>query len=848
MFGAKWETVRKWVERFEATGDVRDACRPGRPSKGLMLSLARLVIQRGVQKRFTCKKIAATVKTKLDIDVTAETIRGPTAAISTPTPLSAASPRSQRTADRAYWRAPLDRRPGRIVVAMGVGGFQKWMAARYPSAYVSMADTRVDHLYLDMSSLLHTVMRNSKTMDDFSGALFVRLNFILQVCKPTKSVVLAMDGPAPLAKLLTQRSRRKKSAKADQRASLPGGGARKKGSRAKAPANQKSKLSKQALTPGTPFISDVQRALEFFICQKLASRAWGDLEFELLGCAVEGEGELKIIERLAARVDDPADNHAILGGDSDLLLMALVAARPNLSVISDTQAIFAGRTPYMSDVAEAMRTHGLMAFSTDALRQVWQRAPESRDFAKTPEGLSELTLDFTTLSIVAGGNDYLSSVMDVRNLRTFTSADNGTRRNIWDQYLAHRADTGCGPLVQRSPAEDGAGGSEWGCWTAPLAVNLPALLAVMRASRGLQGFAPKASHTDFLPRHERGQTYLKGLAWCLNMYITGRCHDYRFVYHGTGPCIADFEMLASPEGGESQGSGGEEDSVPPLLVPLEAIKARWGLPPAEPLGSRDLPGRPLRPHVFALALMPASCYELAPSPLQHLLRPGSPVADIFRECVLCERLSGQLSDNNRRMIHMRKMRLEAEDALEEAEGKGEAEQAELAELERVLDQLTNTQREVERERAAHVRATHPYKPFPIRRLEQAVLSVPEAGFEGPDAELLSFGFSYSFVAEEAANGSQAAYNPPPPPVRKWSPLQLRRGLHIKREMVQEGGVCHDAPERGVARSSTRGPGRTAARASSSAYCSIHMLPRCRLPRHPRLLFAQHRAPTCVRRL
>eukprot|EP00873_Tetraselmis_striata_P001237 jgi/Tetstr1/421501/TSEL_012449.t1 len=21
MFGAKWETVRKWVERFEATGD-----------------------------------------------------------------------------------------------------------------------------------------------------------------------------------------------------------------------------------------------------------------------------------------------------------------------------------------------------------------------------------------------------------------------------------------------------------------------------------------------------------------------------------------------------------------------------------------------------------------------------------------------------------------------------------------------------------------------------------------------------------------------------------------------------------------------------------------------------------
>ena len=46
-------------------------------------------------------------------------------------------------------------------------------------------------------------------------------------------------------------------------------------------------MSKQALTPGTPFMLEVQSILEFFICQRLCSRRWGGVEFELLGCTVE---------------------------------------------------------------------------------------------------------------------------------------------------------------------------------------------------------------------------------------------------------------------------------------------------------------------------------------------------------------------------------------------------------------------------------------------------------------------------------------------------------------------------------------------------------------------------------
>jgi 5'-3' exonuclease len=45
----------------------------------------------------------------------------------------------------------------------------------------------------------------------FHTLLHQRLDAILQLTNPRKSVMLAIDGPAPLAKLMTQRERRKVS-------------------------------------------------------------------------------------------------------------------------------------------------------------------------------------------------------------------------------------------------------------------------------------------------------------------------------------------------------------------------------------------------------------------------------------------------------------------------------------------------------------------------------------------------------------------------------------------------------------------------------------------------------------
>ena len=52
-------------------------------------------------------------------------------------------------------------------------------------------------------------MLAANTWPHFHRELHKRLSTILRLTKPRKTVMLAVDGPAPLAKLITQRDRRK---------------------------------------------------------------------------------------------------------------------------------------------------------------------------------------------------------------------------------------------------------------------------------------------------------------------------------------------------------------------------------------------------------------------------------------------------------------------------------------------------------------------------------------------------------------------------------------------------------------------------------------------------------------
>jgi 5'-3' exonuclease len=152
------------------------------------------------------------------------------------------------------------------------------------------------------------------------------LDAILRLTQPRKSIMLAIDGPAPLAKLVTQRSRRKvRPTSAPEARSLHGGdsklllllqhnsppdasaafslaaaisrceqktfsseerrkdtqgdaaaAAASKGSKAERKGRRRADkvVSSTALTPGTPFMHDVCVSCSYYICARLSQQRW----------------------------------------------------------------------------------------------------------------------------------------------------------------------------------------------------------------------------------------------------------------------------------------------------------------------------------------------------------------------------------------------------------------------------------------------------------------------------------------------------------------------------------------------------------------------------------------------
>lgn len=95
----------------------------------------------------------------------------------------------------------------------GVVGLNKFFRRRGSHAWQPASTTKsviVDHLCIDMNQILHSSVRskNSPTLLQCIRRIYQEIDNILRSASPTKSLVLVFDGPAPFAKLQTQRSRR----------------------------------------------------------------------------------------------------------------------------------------------------------------------------------------------------------------------------------------------------------------------------------------------------------------------------------------------------------------------------------------------------------------------------------------------------------------------------------------------------------------------------------------------------------------------------------------------------------------------------------------------------------------
>ncbi len=221
----------------------------------------------------------------------------------------------------------------------GIKGFRAWFQDQFPNA-VSIVDVSehpdtFDHVLIDMNQILHTVLRRSRNTEQATKLLMIELDILVQRCKPSLSLVLAVDGSAAAAKLATQRKRRysilkntkfklKHSAKLRMN----------KHKRAKRLRNYKAELRSLQLTPGTQCMQTLESAILYWAWQRLQnlgkpySKLLPNVRIYISSSQVPGEGEIKLLEWInnyrSLLSKKPGQSIALVGGDADLLLEAMV--------------------------------------------------------------------------------------------------------------------------------------------------------------------------------------------------------------------------------------------------------------------------------------------------------------------------------------------------------------------------------------------------------------------------------------------------------------------------------------------------------------------------------------------
>ncbi|EOD37797.1 hypothetical protein EMIHUDRAFT_225049 [Emiliania huxleyi CCMP1516] len=184
-----------------------------------------------------------------------------------------------------------------------------------------------DNLYLDMNGIIHPCA--------MFVLIFEYIDRIFSVIRPRKLLYLAIDGPAPRAKMNQQRSRRFKAAKerAEKAAVEEELNAELRAAGREPPSSEGGGFDSNVITPGTAFMARAR----IHSCE-----AWRGIKVILSDATVPGEGEHKIMEHIRdqRRLDgyEPNSRHVIHGLDADLIMLALATHEPHFTILREAQA------------------------------------------------------------------------------------------------------------------------------------------------------------------------------------------------------------------------------------------------------------------------------------------------------------------------------------------------------------------------------------------------------------------------------------------------------------------------------------------------------------------------------
>ncbi|KAH7320318.1 hypothetical protein B0I35DRAFT_451128 [Stachybotrys elegans] len=267
---------------------------------------------------------------------------------------------------------------------MGIPAAFRWLSKKYPkiispviedqpivmegAGTIPVDTTRpnpngeeFDNLYLDMNGIVHPCSHPEDRPapadeEEMMLEIFRYTERVVNMVRPRKILMIAVDGVAPRAKMNQQRSRRFRSAQDAKEKEIEkqellklmkqqNGGT--------LPAESLETVVKKAfdsnsITPGTPFMDILAVSLRYWCQYKLnTDPGWAKLKIIISDATVPGEGEHKIMafvrSQRASPDHDPNTRHVIYGLDADLIMLGLATHEPHFRVLREDVFFQEGR-------------------------------------------------------------------------------------------------------------------------------------------------------------------------------------------------------------------------------------------------------------------------------------------------------------------------------------------------------------------------------------------------------------------------------------------------------------------------------------------------------------------------
>lgn len=184
-------------------------------------------------------------------------------------------------------------------------------------------------LFLDFNCAIYYVLKPEfKDEDTLIVYTLEYLDTLVKVCKDVDLLYIALDGVPPRAKMEQQRSRRFHSVCKKKKANeinLKYGTELDK-------TNYNFNIDTNMITPGTTFMFKLANAIREHLSTK---ELYKNIKVVFSDASIPGEGEHKILSYIKSREFDKNDKLVIYGLDGDLIMLSMIANKPNIYLLRE---------------------------------------------------------------------------------------------------------------------------------------------------------------------------------------------------------------------------------------------------------------------------------------------------------------------------------------------------------------------------------------------------------------------------------------------------------------------------------------------------------------------------------